>query len=123
LVPNRASPLILLRGDDAAERLLRNMRWTGQGSLVAPAVMIAARQMPDGGREELDDTAISIAGLVRSEVGFAGDASSDPASSRIIRWQAPLRSTDPPGIDPTKVPGEKGDARGGATWFRSVSPR
>ena len=26
------------------------------------------------------------------------------AASRIVRWQAPLRSTDPPGIDPAALP-------------------
>jgi hypothetical protein len=36
---------------------------------------------------------------VRSDVQFAGAVESGPQACRIVRWQAPLRSPDPPGID------------------------
>ena len=71
---------------------------------VSPETVIAAWRGSDGREEVLDDASVSIAGLVRSKVGFAGDAGSGPAASRIIRWQVPLRSTDPPGIDPARLP-------------------
>jgi len=99
-VPRFTESLILLAGDSLPDKLLGNMRWSGQGSLVAPGVMIAAWQQGDGDRRELDDTSVPIAGMVRSEVGFAAEPSCDPADSRVIRYRAPLQSTDPPGMNP-----------------------
>jgi hypothetical protein len=85
-------------------RLLAGVRWTGQGSLVVPHVPIVAWRGRDGRQQTADESSLSIAGLVRSEVGFAGAASGDPVASRLIRWQAPLQSSNPPGIDPAPLP-------------------
>jgi hypothetical protein len=52
----------------------------------------------------VDESSLAIAGLVRSAVGFAGQSTGEPAASRLIRWQAPLQSADPPGIDPAPLP-------------------
>ena len=41
----------------------------------------------------------SITGLVRSNVQFAGAMEAGPLACRIVRWQAPLRSPNAPGID------------------------
>jgi hypothetical protein len=97
-------PLVRLTGEEIPERLLTAVRWTGQGSLAAPRTPMIAWRGPDGREQTVDESALSIAGLVRSEVGFAGEASGDPAASRLIRWQAPLQSADPPGIDPAPLP-------------------
>lgn len=91
--------LLLFAGPDSPEPLLRNVKWTGQGSLVVPQAAIAAWRRPDGSQQPLDDATVSIAGLVRSGVEFAGPADRDAAAQRIISWQAPLQSADPPGID------------------------
>ena len=104
-VPEPGAALLLLTGPESPERLLGSIRWTGQGSLVSPEAVIAAWRLPDGGQRVLDEAAVSIDGLVRSEVGFAGSADAGAAASRIIRWQAPLQSTDPPGIDAAALPG------------------
>jgi len=98
--PGLGTALMRIVADASPEQLLRGIRWSGEGSLVSPHTAIAAWRLADGSQQTLDDTSISIDGLVRSEVGFAGEAGSDPASSRAIRWQAPLRTPDPPGIDP-----------------------
>ena len=103
-LPAAATPLILLSGPDSPRRLLENIRWTGQGSLVSPEAVIAEWRDARRRQEVLDDASVSIAGLVRGKVGFAGDVHGGPGASRIIRWQAPLRSTDPPGIDPATLP-------------------
>jgi hypothetical protein len=103
-VPAQGNPLLLFQGDDSPELLLRSIRWTGDGSLVAPATTIAAWQSAAAGRQALDDAKISIDGLVRSEVEFAGRPTSHPADSRIVGWQAPLRSTDAPGVDASRLP-------------------
>jgi serine/threonine-protein kinase len=107
-VPEPNGALLLLTGPESPQRILGSIRWTGQGSLVSPEAVIAAWRLPDGGQRVLDEAAVSIDGLVRSRVEFAGSADSGAAASRIIRWQVPLRSTDPPGIDAAALP--QGDA-------------
>ena len=99
LAPRPQTPLLRFVGPDRPQRLLSKIRWTGQGSLVLPEAIIAAWQSPGGEFLILDDAAASIAGLVRSSVQFAGAAEAGPQACRIVRWQAPLRSPDPPGID------------------------
>ncbi len=94
---------------DGLGPLLARIRWSGQGSLVLPDTPIAQWRRPDGEHRVLDDSLVSIAGLVRSDVEFAGTAQfdlgrSDPAASRVVRWQAPIRSADPPGADPSRLP-------------------
>ena len=93
-------PLLSFVGPTRPERILNKIRWTGQGSLVLPEAVIAAWRKPGGEVQVLDDALVSIAGLVRSKVEFAGPAGRGPQASRILRWQVPLRSPNPPGIDP-----------------------
>jgi hypothetical protein len=103
-VPEPGAPLLRLSATEMPQRLLSAVRWSGQGSLVAPHVPIIAWRGPDGREQTVDESSLVIAGLVRSEVEFAGPPSNDPAASRLIRWQAPLQSSEPPGIDPGAVP-------------------
>jgi hypothetical protein len=98
-VPQGNRALLRFDGPESPERILKNILWTGQGSLVSPEAAIAAWHPPGGRQQVLDEAAVTIEGLVRSEVGFAGNADAGAAASRIIRWQAPVLSTDPPGID------------------------
>lgn len=102
--PRPDEPLVCYRGTALPERLPRGLRWTGQGSLVTPNVPILAWQGPEDRPQLVDESSLSIAGLVRSDVEFAHEPSADPAASRVIRWQAPLRSTNPPGVDPAPLP-------------------
>ena len=106
-VPKPGDALLLFAGADSPQRILGKIGWTGRGSLVSPDAPIAAWRVAGGGADMLDEAAVSIDGLVRSEVGFAGSAEGGAAASRIIRWQVPLRSTDPPGINPAEL-GEGG---------------
>jgi hypothetical protein len=85
------------------ERILSRIRWTGQGSLILPDAVVAAWENPDGKPQVLDDAMVSIAGLVRSKVEFAGPPEAGPEASRIVRCQVPLRSTSLPGIDPKAI--------------------
>lgn len=110
-VPEADMPLIRLTAGEMPERLLPAIRWMGQGSLVALSAPIVAWGMPDGEQQEMDESSVSIAGLVRSDVRFAGPASGDPAASQLTRWQAPLQSADRPGIDAEALPKLR---RGGA---------
>ena len=102
-VPRPGEALLLFSGPDPPQRMLGSIGWTGQGSLVSPQAVIAAWRGPDGQEQALDDASVSIAGLVRSRVNFAGEANSAPAASRITRWQAPLQSTDPPDRRATSI--------------------
>jgi hypothetical protein len=100
--PQSGEPLVCC-GGISPQRLLAGLRWTGQGSLVTPQTPILNWLGADG-EQTVDESRLSIAGLVRSEVEFAGGRSGDPAASRIVRWQAPLQSANPPGIDPAPLP-------------------
>ena len=95
--------LLSFSGPKSPDRLLSTLYWSGQGSLVSPQTVIAGWHRADGKTEVLDDAVVSMAGLVRSKVGFAGSAEEGLAASQIIEWQVPLRTSDPPGIDPRSL--------------------
>ncbi len=97
--------LLAFVGPERPDRILAVVRWTGQGSLVGPAVPLAVWQRAEGDRQPLDESALAMHGLVRSEAAFVGAPQAGPAASRLTRWQVPLRSPDPPGIDPVGLPG------------------
>jgi hypothetical protein len=103
-VPTPNTPLVRLTGERMPDRLPAAFRWSGQGSLVTPQTPLITWRGPDGHEQAVDESPLSIAGLVRSEVVFAAKASNNPADSRLIRWQAPLQSSDPPGIDFNSIP-------------------
>jgi hypothetical protein len=98
-----AAGLLSFAGPAPPTELLAGVEWTGDGSLVSPKSAFAHWQRPDGSVEVLDDSAVSIAGLVRGEVEFAGPPEAGPAASRVTRWNAPLRSADSPGADPERL--------------------
>jgi len=106
LAPGAKTPLLLFDGPRAPGALLGNLRWEGQGSLVVPETPVAVWRGPDGCPRMLDEAEVSIAGLVRSRVEFAGQTSPAAAESLAVRWQAPLATSGPPGIDPPLLPGE-----------------
>lgn len=105
LAPDAHAPLLLFQGPLSPAPLLEQLRWSGQGSLLAGPAPVAAWQQPSQPPEPLDDAAFAIEGLVRSDVEFAGGEAADPMASRVVRWQVPLRSSDPPGADPDLLPG------------------
>ncbi|HUY35100.1 MAG TPA: protein kinase [Pirellulales bacterium] len=90
--------LLSFHGAERPSRLLQALEWTGQGSVVAGDAALARWETDDGQVQTADEAAVQVEGIVRTEVGFAGAADEGPAASRIIRWQVPLRSTEPPGI-------------------------
>jgi eukaryotic-like serine/threonine-protein kinase len=91
-------PLIALVGSNSVPELLPFLRWQGEGSLLLPETPIAAWQRPSGLTRPLGEEQLSVAGLVRGDVDFASDNPLAAASSRVTSWQAPLRSSQPPGI-------------------------
>jgi hypothetical protein len=103
LVMGRQSALFRFSASASPEPLLAALQWNGQGCLVPPQTSIVEWERSDGGCVALSDAAIPMAGLVRSEVQFAGPPEDGPDASRLVRWLAPLASPDPPGIDPRRL--------------------
>jgi serine/threonine-protein kinase len=104
LVPRSASGLLVFAGDNDPAQLLAALRWLGQGSVVATDIPLAVWLRPDGRRQAALEDAVHVAGLVRSSLGFAGDRGQGAEASRVVRWQVPLQSADPPGILETRLP-------------------
>ena len=104
LAPGAGQALLLLAGRDLPANLLTDIQWTGQGSLVLSETPIAAWRRPDGSQQVLDESRLSMAGLVRGTVVFAGRAEDGPSGSQVLHWQAPSQSSDPPGVDADALP-------------------
>jgi serine/threonine protein kinase len=99
LAPRRGEPLVLFAGPAAPEPLLAVLEWQGQGSLVTPETTIAACRFGNSALDPIADDDLTVAGLIRSQIGFAGESLTATADSRTIRWQGALQSSEPPGID------------------------
>ena len=99
LAPRRGEPLVLFAGPAAARATVGGLEWQGQGSLVTPETTIAACRFGDSPLEPIADDDLTVAGLVRSQIGFAGESLAVSADSRTVRWQGALQSSEPPGID------------------------
>lgn len=94
-----AAALVLFQGEQRPGPLLHGLRWSGQGCVLSPRSRLAIWRMGEGRMLAAADDAVPIEGVVRGEVGFAGSPDDSVAGSRIVRWQAPLISQQPPGID------------------------
>ncbi|HBO42690.1 MAG TPA: hypothetical protein DD670_01880, partial [Planctomycetaceae bacterium] len=94
-------PLLSFADDALSSGLLKQIAWSGQGSLVTPENPIAGRQGELTQVTLMADDSIAIDGLVRSKVEFAGQTVERPADSVVVGWLAPLRSNQAPGIDPS----------------------
>lgn len=96
--PATAGGLVALFGSQPHAVSLARLRVSGQGSVLVRDASLAIWQPDYGPPRALADEEIEAAGLVRSPLRFAGDAANSPAASRVVHWQAPLSSPDPPGI-------------------------
>lgn len=105
LAPAQQGTLLALSGEALPDNLLRSLHWRGQGSVVMTHGPLAVQRRATGKPRAVDGGLLSIGGLVQSEVEFAGAADEAPAASRVVRWQVPLRSAEPPGIDDARLPG------------------
>lgn len=104
LVPREETPLLVFRGSMRPDLVLRNVLWSGEGTILGVKTPVVAWEHGPDQIEPLDDADASMAGLVRSQVDFAATAGEGPAGSQVVRWQAPLRSPDPPGADAARLP-------------------
>lgn len=106
-MPAEGVGLLVFLGEASSRPFLERIEWSGQGSLVGVNAPVAQLLRSPENAKTLDEGAISIAGLVRSKVEFAGAAVGGAAASRLLEWQAPVRSADPPGVDVSRLPGGK----------------
>jgi eukaryotic-like serine/threonine-protein kinase len=97
LAGNPGSGLLILVGLQRPDWLLKSIAWNGEGSLVMPETAVALWRASPSQLHVLPEDELDVAGLVRSDVTFGGDAEGAPSASRITRWQVPLRSAEPPG--------------------------
>ncbi len=106
LAARTQAALFIVRSEVSPGPLLHEMKWTGQGSVVAGQVVFGRWCGRDGARQTMDDATISIAGLVRGEVEFAGRFDGQPANSRIVNCQAPLQDSESAGAATRDLPPE-----------------
>ena len=88
LAPRKEAAILMLTADSFPGWLLHEVKWTGQGSVVAGQPIFARWCGRDGTRQTIDDATLSIAGLVRGEAEFAGRFDGQPASSQVVICQA-----------------------------------
>ncbi len=103
LAANVRGALVILSGTERPEPFLESLAWTGEGSIVTPHTAMAVWRVAGRRSQTLAEEELEVAGLVRSELEFAGPANGPPEASRVTRWQVPLRSADPPGADPDSL--------------------
>jgi len=96
---NPRGGLLILAGVQHPDRLLSAIAWNGQGSLVPPHTAVALWRQGARKQQTLSEDELAVAGLVRSDVEFAGNADGPASASRLTRWQVPLRSDEPPGAN------------------------
>ncbi|MGO9112049.1 MAG: serine/threonine protein kinase [Thermoguttaceae bacterium] len=106
LAPRVQAALLMLSSSVFPAPLLHEVKWTGQGSVLAGQIVFGRWNGRDGARQTIDDATISIAGLVRGEVGFAGTFDGDPASSQVVNCQAPLQDSESAGATARDLPRE-----------------
>ncbi len=96
--------LLTFAGPDPSEDWLPAFRWRGQGSVLEDSMAEIRWFDPEGQERPLKYNRLSIEGLVRSALEFAGPPGAGPSASRLTRCQAPLRSAELPGIQGGSLP-------------------
>ena len=96
--PKSGGSLFFCNGLPSPARLLQQIQWTGEGSLLADDAIVASWLSDTASPMLVDDAELAIDGLARSRFAFAGSDLGDAASSQIVNWSAPLATKTPPGI-------------------------
>ncbi len=88
---------------------LKLIQMNGKGSLANPELIVAAWMDPmNGQRTIMDSNAVQVEGISTGPFQFVGPAGSSVQDSAIKTHQAPRRSSsDPPGIDVSRLPRTK----------------
>ncbi|MBS0210561.1 MAG: protein kinase [Planctomycetes bacterium] len=102
LCPSTGVGLLNFVGVEQPAALLQAVAWRGQGSVMPQHATLCLWRDGEGTARGADDEKLQAAGLVRSPLDFSGEKSAGPAANRVVRWQAPRQSPEPPGIRETK---------------------
>jgi hypothetical protein len=95
--PMAGGGMMLFGGEKPSPKMLHSLEWSGQGSVLARESALLVWK--NGARgETLSEEGMQVAGLVRSEIEFAGVPRAGAAANQAVRWLVPLQSPDPPGI-------------------------
>ncbi len=106
LAPREAASLLVITSDVFPGRLWREVKWTGQGSVLAGPTVFGRWRRRDGSEQTVDDSTVSISGLVRGTVDFAAKCTGEPASSQIVNCTAPLQDSESAGAATRGLPPE-----------------
>ncbi len=98
LAPGARGAVLVVAGAEQPLAMLGRVAWSGEESFIVPDVPWVVAANSRGQRQPISGPAAGLSGLVRSELGFGGTTSDGPNASRLVRWQVPLRSTQPPGV-------------------------
>lgn len=93
-----AAALLVYHGAVRPGPLLAGMRWTGRGSVFSGRGRMAMWRMPEGRMLATRDDAAPITGVVRGEIAFAGSIEEGWDGSHVVHCEAPLDSSQRPGI-------------------------
>lgn len=98
------SALFEFVGESVPPTWMESLSLSGEGSLIPADATLAAMLHPsDGNRESLDGARMSLEGLLSGPYTFTGSIGDDPVASEIQTYEAPRRSSTPPGIRGTEV--------------------
>jgi hypothetical protein len=98
--------VLLLGTERPPLQLLQGVKWTGRGSVVSPRVAFARWQRRNVQSEIVNDATLSISGLVRGRIDFAGPCDGNPSNCRIFQCSAPLEDSDSLGAIPSGLPAD-----------------
>lgn len=98
--------VLLLACQRPALQLLQGVKWAGRGSVVGPRVAFARWQHRSRQSEVVNDATLSISGLVRGRIDFAGPCDGNPSNCRILQCLAPREDSDSLGASPLGLPAD-----------------
>jgi len=97
------NPLVVFVGPKPSEEPWHIVQWGGQGTVLDSPLPLVGWRSETGQVIAADETRLNVSGVVRGNVEFAGPTARGPAGSRVVGWNAPLRSPEAPGFDPTTL--------------------
>ncbi len=97
--------LFLFSSREFPKQWIKKYEVTGEGTLAGNNLSIAKwYETTTKKKRELDSQNMSLEGLVGGDFQFTGDNINQPADCVVKKWQAPLRSAQPPGINAKHLP-------------------
>lgn len=114
LQPARHGTLIEVASAERPEIGPESVVWNGEGSMLPPqATVLSWSDTQTRQRTALPTDDLPLNGLAVGRVEFAGLPTADPRDSLVTETEAPRRSLEPPGIDPSRFGACGGGAAAG----------